>query len=361
MEPTTPSRSHDRRRARFGWWWRGGDAVGWGRLIWLGSVGTPLSAALVLRIDEVDGDLLAGVALAHLAAVVLSFWLPWRRWPAWALLAFPVFSTASVAVVATAVPGVSGVYGGFFALCFAYTGLFLPRAGSVVLLPPALVAYFGTLPALSATAFVRAAFLAVAWLVLGELLGLLRRRQQALFRELRVENETDALTGLANRRGMERFLAGAQGGDVLLVFDLDNFKQLNDAHGHAEGDRALRTFGRLLSGELRTRDRAARSGGEEMVVLLRCSTESRCGVELTRRLRRGLESAYPGLTFSAGIAVVDPDRAVDDALEAADRAMYAAKSGGRDQVWVCDPELSGELRPVADSGPSRQDGFVRAG
>ena len=348
-------RRPDRRSSRWGWWWRGGDAVGYGRLIWLGSVGTPLSAALVLPVEEVDSGLLALAAVAHLAAVALSFLLPWRRWSPWVLLAFPVFSTASVAVVATAVPGISGLYGGFFALCFAYAGLFLPSGGSYALLPPAVVAYFWTLPAVDGTAVVRATFLAGAWVVLGELLGLLRRRHEALFQELRVENETDALTGLSNRRGMERFLAGAEGGDIVLVFDLDNFKQLNDVHGHAEGDAALRTFGRLLSGELRTRDRAARSGGEEMVVLLRCSTENRCGVSLTRRLRRGLETAYPGLTFSAGIAVVDPDRPVDDALETADRAMYAAKAGGRDQVWVADPERSGELRPAADFGVGLRD------
>ncbi|SEO55158.1 GGDEF domain-containing protein [Trujillonella endophytica] len=311
-------------------------------------MGTPASAAAVLRVDRVDADLLTAAAVAHAVAVVLSFLLPWRRWSAWALLAFPVFSTASVALVATAVPGVSGVFGGFFALCFAYAGLFLPRGGSYVLLPPALVAYFGTLPAVGGTALVRAVFLAGAWLILGELLGLLRRRHEALFRELRVQNETDALTGLANRRGMERFLGAAEGGDILIVFDLDDFKRLNDSRGHAEGDRALETFGRLLSGELRTRDRAARSGGEELLVLLRCSSEPRCGVALTRRLRRSLETAYPGLTFSAGIAVVDPDLSVDSAVQAADRAMYAAKAGGRDQVWVVDDERAGELRRVAD-------------
>ena len=312
MWSQSTSRRPDRRSSRWGWWWRGGDAVGYGRLIWLGSVGTPLSAALVLPVGSVDTGLLAGAGVAHLAALALSFLLPWRAWSGWTRLAFPVFSTASVAVVATAVPGVSGVYGGFFSLCFAYVGLFLPPGGSYALLPPALVAYFWTLPVVDGTALVRAVFLAVAWLVLGELLALLRRRHDALFQELRAENETDALTGLSNRRGMERFLTAAEGGDIVVVFDLDNFKRLNDVHGHAEGDRALRTFGRLLTGELRTRDEAARSGGEEMVVLLRRSTENRCGDSLTRRLRAGLETAYPGLTFSAGIAVVDADRSVDE-------------------------------------------------
>ncbi|MGY1743244.1 MULTISPECIES: GGDEF domain-containing protein [unclassified Blastococcus] len=320
---------------------------------------TPLSAVAVLRVGDVDTGLLAATALAHVAAVALSFLLPWRRWSPWALLAFPVFSTASVALVATAIPGVTGVYGGFFALCFAYAGLFLPSGGSAVLLPPALVAYFGTLPEVNGTAVVRAVFLAAAWIVLGELLGLLRRKHEELYRQLRVENETDPLTGLANRRGMERFLAGAQGGDIVLVFDLDNFKLLNDERGHAEGDRALQTFGRLLQGELRTRDRAARSGGEEMVVLLRCIAEARCGVTFARRLRHGLETAYPGLTFSAGIAVVDPDLPVEHAVDAADRAMYEAKASGRDQIWVMESVASGGLRPVADFGVRQDEDLVR--
>jgi diguanylate cyclase (GGDEF)-like protein len=348
MWPASSSRSTDSRSARLAWWWRGGEAVGYGRLVWVGSVGTPALGWSVLGGGRVDASLLAWIGVAHVVAAALSFLLPWRHWPAWALLAFPVFSMASVALTTTAVPGVAGVYGGFFALCFAYAGLFLPARGSYVLLLPAVLSYLGTLSALSAAAFVRVAFLVIAWLVLGELLGLLRRRHDQVLRQLRVENETDALTGLANRRGMERFLAQAQGGDVVVVFDLDHFKQLNDAHGHGEGDRALRTFGRLLQRELRTRDRAARSGGEEMAVLLRCSVEDRCGVQLTRRLRAELERAYPGLTFSAGIAVLDADLAVETALDAADHAMYRAKAGGRDQVWLSDAGTPGGARPVAD-------------
>ena len=353
-----PARRPDRRTSRWGWWWRGGNAVGYGRLIWLGSVVTPLSAALVLGVGEVDEQVLAWIAVAHAAALALSFLLPWRRWSPWALLAFPVFSTASLAVVATAVPGVSGVYGGFFALCFAYTGLFAPAGASYLFLLPALAAYFGTLVSVDGTAFVRTTFLAAAWVLLGELLGLLRRRNDEVFQELRVESETDALTGLANRRGMERFLAGARGGDIVLVFDLDDFKRLNDTWGHAAGDRALQTFAGLLQGELRTRDRAARSGGEEMVVLLRCAAESRSGVKLARRLRRTLETAAPGLTFSAGIAVVEPDVPVEHTLEAADRAMYAAKTAGRDQVWVADPERSGDLRQVADFRQEQEEALA---
>ena len=179
----------------------------------------------------------------------------------------------------------------------------------------------------------RTVFVAAAWVVLASLLNRLQRRQLALIGQLQADNQTDPLTGLANRRGMTRFLAEAEPGDVLIVFDLDHFKLLNDERGHAAGDLVLQTFGRVLLQQLRTRDRAARSGGEEVVVLLRCG-ESRCGQTVTHRFRQALALACPGVTFSAGMAVVTADRPVQDVLEAADRAMYAAKHAGRDQVWV---------------------------
>ncbi|MGY1812868.1 GGDEF domain-containing protein [Blastococcus sp. SYSU D00820] len=323
-----------------GWWWRGGRAAGFGRLLGLGAVAGPVLACAVLQPDEVDGSLLAAVAALHAAAAVAGFAVPWPRLSPWARLAFPLTAMAAVALTVAAVPGAASVYSGFFCLCFAYTGLFCPRRASWVLLGPALVAYLFTLPGLDYQVVVRATMLAVAWIVLGELLSLLSRRHGALVRQLRMDGATDPLTGLANRRGMEHFLAEAEAGDVLVVFDLDRFKQLNDEHGHAAGDRVLQAFGRVLQRELRTRDRAARSGGEEVVALLRCA-EPRCGVEVTGRLRRALADACPGVTFSAGLAVVAGDRPVQAALEAADRAMYRAKDAGRDQVWLAGAAADG--------------------
>ena len=323
-----------------GWWWRGGDAVGYGRLLGLGSLLISGLALLLLHPAQVHWDQLGVLAGFHLVAVWLSFALPWRRWSPWALLAFPVTSMAALVLVTDAAPGLAGVTVAYFVLCFAYTGLFLPAHGSWALLVPAVATYFGTLRAVTPELAVRTVFVAAAWLVLAGLLNRLQTRQLALIGQLRADNLTDPLTGLANRRGMEVFLAEAEPGDVLIVFDLDNFKRLNDEHGHAAGDVVLQTFGRVLTQQLRTRDRAARSGGEEVVVLLRCG-ESRCGQTVTHRVREALALACPGVTFSAGMALVTADRPVTDVLEAADRAMYSAKHAGRDQVWVS----TGDDRP----------------
>ena len=322
------------------WWWRGGEAVGYGRLLGLGSLLATVLALAVLHPASISWGPLLGVGAFHLVATWLSFTLPWARWSTWSLLAFPLLSMAALVIVTEAVPGLAGVLVGFFVLCFAYAGLFLPRHGAWVLLPPALVAYFGTLGTVTGQLVVRTAFVALAWLALAQLLHRLQARQQALVAQLRADNLVDPLTGLANRRGLERFLTEAQPGDVFVEFDLDHFKQVNDEQGHAVGDHVLATFGQLLQQQLRTRDRAARSGGEEMLVLLRCG-ETRCGEELVRRLRAAVTRAGLGVTFSAGIAQFRPGQTVHQAIADADRATYCAKHAGRDQAWTAGDPRNG--------------------
>jgi diguanylate cyclase (GGDEF)-like protein len=333
---TRPARS----RALPGWWWRGGDAVGYGRLLGLGSLLATALAVALLHPTSVHWPSLAGVAAFHLVAVWLSFALPWHRWSAWTLLAFPLVSMAALVVVTRAVPQLAGELVGFFVLCFAYAGLFLPRRGGLVLLVPAVGAYFGTLGTVSSALVVRTLFVALAWIVLAELLHRLQTRQVALIDQLRVDNLIDPLTGLANRRGQARFLTEAEPGDVLVVIDLDHFKRVNDELGHGVGDHVLATFGALLLQQLRTRDRAARSGGEEMLVLLRCG-EARCGEQLVRRLREAVAREGLGVTFSAGLALLRAGQTTEQAIADADRAAYCAKHAGRDQAWIAGDPRNG--------------------
>jgi diguanylate cyclase (GGDEF)-like protein len=314
--------------------------VGYGRLLGLGSLLATALALALLRPASVQWPALAGLAAFHLVAVWLSFALPWQRWSGWALLAFPVVSMAALVVVTRAAAELAGVLVGFFVLCFAYAGLFLPRRGGWVLLPPALVAYFGTLGAVTSHLVVRTLFVALAWLVLAELLHRLQTRQVALIEQLRADNLVDPLTGLANRRGQARFLTEAEPGDVLVVIDLDHFKRVNDELGHGVGDHVLATFGSLLLQQLRTRDRAARSGGEEMLVLLRCG-ENRCGEQLVRRLREAVVREGLGVTFSAGLALLRPGQTTEQAIADADRAAYCAKHAGRDQAWIAGDPRNG--------------------
>ena len=155
---------------------------------------------------------------------------------------------------------------------------------------------------------------------------------------------TDALTGLANRRALNdalrRMLAQARrsGGSLsAITLDLDRFKEINDRHGHAKGDDVLSATAAALTGTLRASDFVARSGGEEFVVLLP-DTGLAGALAVAENLRAALQvMAVPGLhrpvTGSFGVAV-HPEDAGDapELLRRADRALYLAKSNGRNRV-----------------------------
>jgi diguanylate cyclase (GGDEF)-like protein/PAS domain S-box-containing protein len=166
---------------------------------------------------------------------------------------------------------------------------------------------------------------------------------------LREQSSRDPLTGLFNRRYMEESLdrevrrAAREGyGLGLLMADLDNFKQLNDAFGHAAGDAVLGRIGRFLGAAVRGGDIACRFGGEEFVVIL-----PKASLDDTRRraeaLRDGLKvhqldeptRLFPPATISVGVALYpDHGTSVEQLLLAADSAMYRAKAQGRDRVVV---------------------------
>jgi len=130
------------------------------------------------------------------------------------------------------------------------------------------------------------------------------------------------------------------------VLDLDHFKQLNDAHGHAAGDAILTTVARALGGAVRPADILARTGGEELVVLGLVS-DFREAERLAERLRTAVAAARTpdghGVTTSVGVALNRPNDGEDptDALwrliDRADAAMYEAKRLGRDRVVASPP------------------------
>jgi diguanylate cyclase (GGDEF)-like protein len=155
---------------------------------------------------------------------------------------------------------------------------------------------------------------------------------------------TDALTGLPNRRYFEEFcglLARRRRADDaigVLMIDIDRFKSLNDSHGHAMGDHVLRNVAEVIAGAVRDDDVPARYGGEEFAVLLRNPTPA-IALEVGERVRRAVASLdlrslrVDGVTVSVGIAVSDvPDQPMDELIERADRALYAAKRAGRNRV-----------------------------
>jgi diguanylate cyclase (GGDEF)-like protein len=153
----------------------------------------------------------------------------------------------------------------------------------------------------------------------------------------------DELTLLSNRRGFEALAQHAlnvckrmERPASLLFFDLNNFKDINDTYGHAEGDRALSTFAELLRNSLRDCDVIGRLGGDEFVALVTDSNQA-CTTEIVRRLQQGLgvlnrqlQRGYD-IRYSVGQVEYDSERHVSIAslLAQADAAMYADKQASK--------------------------------
>ena len=170
---------------------------------------------------------------------------------------------------------------------------------------------------------------------------------------------TDGLTGLANRRAFDERLADEwararrDGTQLsLLLIDLDHFKKFNDHYGHPAGDACLRALGRILSAQARRpADLAARYGGEEFAVLLPNTGADGCA-DVGEGIRQALHDLAmlhgqnpPSrlVTASVGGAAALPSETATDCstlVAAADRALYAAKDGGRDRLV-----MSGQVVP----------------
>lgn len=159
-----------------------------------------------------------------------------------------------------------------------------------------------------------------------------------LFEQVHALSLTDPLTGLANRRQLERDLArelaAARRGRqlVLVLFDLDNFKDYNDRHGHLAGDEVLRTFGHVLAQSTRAMNLAARYGGDEFLVLLTDTPPDGARV-FADRVAASFQEALrdlphsPEITVSAGIASFHPGMTgPEELIAAADAGLYRVKA-----------------------------------
>ena len=156
----------------------------------------------------------------------------------------------------------------------------------------------------------------------------------------------DPLTGLFNRNALDQRLCELDGqptgeeeglSHALLLCDLDNFKRVNDRHGHAAGDAVLQDVAYTMRSVLRAGDSIYRVGGEEILVVLPGATEADA-VGIAERLRRAVRERRPvgaAVTISVGVAVSQPGPLdTDEMISLADAALYAAKAAGRDRVVV---------------------------
>ncbi len=164
---------------------------------------------------------------------------------------------------------------------------------------------------------------------------------------LQILADRDPLTGLLNRRAFQVFASDAMSyfrrykrQIAVLVVDIDFFKRVNDTFGHAAGDDVIKGVGAIVSSAVRGTDKAARFGGEEFVVLLR-ETDANGAMIFAERVRQMISAAPMAtersgpvhVTISVGLAMAQAhDRDVEDIIQRADRALYVAKSTGRNRV-----------------------------
>jgi diguanylate cyclase len=173
----------------------------------------------------------------------------------------------------------------------------------------------------------------------------LTRRVREQNRQLAAMSRVDGLSGLANRIHWEeaveseyhRFLRGGRPSSLLMI-DIDHFKGINDRHGHAAGDEVIRGMGAILRRCLRKADMAGRYGGEEFGVLLP-DTGEQGAAAIAERIRAAIASTDIDdarrlrCTVSIGVATLaSGTHGYHDWMNRADRALYAAKAGGRDRI-----------------------------
>lgn len=189
--------------------------------------------------------------------------------------------------------------------------------------------------------------------VLGLALVLVLRDVLSRVRDLQEKSTTDGMTGLLNRATFDEeattLLQGADHQQVSLVLlDIDHFKRINDTCGHLTGDRVITLLGQLIATHVETGAVAGRIGGEEFAVVFKGSSLSAARL-FAEALRTRFATADLGdidwsVTLSAGVAERDQDESLSSLIARADKALYAAKSRGRDQVAVAADTAQWHLR-----------------
>lgn len=180
----------------------------------------------------------------------------------------------------------------------------------------------------------------------------------------------DPVTGIANRKAFDEFLGDAvrdcaQRDEkfVLALFDLDDFKPINDSFGHLTGDEVLKFVADAIDHSVRQTDLAARLGGDEFAVILKDVRDSGLAADLIRRILKKIAAPIEvrgnivDLSISAGLSVYPSDAGTADQIFSnADQALYAAKGMGKNQLCLWSPEGPAKSGQAVATGGDNSDG-----
>ena len=343
-----------------------------------------LVAALVGAVSLLAGnpgnrnDAVLGVVSLVALMLGLAFFVSYRETPMWAFQAATALGSVTIAAAtAGGSEGAEGGYAIFFVWVVLLAFLFFSVPAAIIQTIFAAAAYATVLIARgSEFTFNFVLGLVAVMGAAGGVVGFMRARLEELTQDFASEASTDALTGVANRRGfdqryeLELARAGRLGRSVsVIICDLDRFKAVNDLLGHEKGDEVLRRVAARIAASIRSIDGVARIGGEEFAALLPESSPMEAFV-VAERIRKGLMeefAEYPvRLTASCGVANHSPGsgfqsqaqrnfRIADTAridgaalLRAADEAMYRAKQAGRNCTVVDSGHEAGLSDPQSE-------------
>jgi diguanylate cyclase (GGDEF)-like protein/putative nucleotidyltransferase with HDIG domain len=316
---------------------------------------TSLVAVLVPGDAQLDDDVLLGTAAAAgvLGAVLL---LVYDELPRWEFHGVALLGTA-LSTTAAYGWGAESAYGPLpYVWVTLFVFYFFSRSAALVHFALIAAAYALALVVESPAENPLDGWIAtvVTLLITGSLISIVRDRLTRLIESLSDAAHRDPLTGLLNRRGFQEVfdaeLERARRADrplSLIVGDLDRFKRVNDAHGHAAGDAVLKRVADAIRGAKRGFDQAARVGGEEFAVLAPDCDEHGAYM-LAERIRAAVREAVAdeggALTISFGISMHPlHGQSADMLLRTADQALYAAKRLGRNRSVISSAEVPGIL------------------
>jgi diguanylate cyclase (GGDEF)-like protein len=256
-----------------------------------------------------------------------------------AILVVPVALAVGIAIARQGVIGAFWAYPAVMLFQFVASRWAANIINGLLVIMVAILAYHYLGPSITVRLFVT---LILTMIFTNIFLGIVLRLQERL-RRLGI---TDALTGAYNRRHMDREVGEAverhkrYGTDAsLLLVDIDHFKSINDEAGHGAGDRVLAEIAALMKRSLRKLDLVFRIGGEEFLVLLP-DVKQTGAAEVAEKLRREVAAAEllagRRISISIGVGEIAAGEDRDQWLRRIDRALYAAKGGGRDCVVVAD-------------------------